>query len=58
MKFRIFIRKYKDRTLKIASITSCSNVTGIKTPIHEVAKIMHQHGLCFVDFAFLGLMSN
>jgi hypothetical protein len=19
---------------------------------------MHQHGLCFVDFAFLGLMSN
>ncbi|WP_282786725.1 aminotransferase class V-fold PLP-dependent enzyme [Flavobacterium croceum] len=44
--------KYKDRVLKIASITSCSNVTGIKTPYHEVAKIMHQHkGLCFVDFA-------
>lgn len=49
------LEKYKDRTLKIASITSCSNVTGIKTPYYEVAKIMHQHnGLCFVDFACSG----
>jgi selenocysteine lyase/cysteine desulfurase len=31
-------RKYKDRSFKIASITSCSNVTGIRTPYHEVAK--------------------
>ena len=47
--------KYKDRTTKIASITSCSNVTGIKTPYHEVAKLMHQNnGLCFVDFACSG----
>lgn len=46
------LEKYKDREVKIASITSCSNVTGIKTPYHEVAKMMHQHnGLCFVDFA-------
>lgn len=44
--------KYQDREVKIASITSCSNVTGIKTPYYEVAKLMHQHnGLCFVDFA-------
>ena len=49
------LEKYKDRTLKIASITSCSNVTGIKTPYYEVAKTMHQHnGLCFVDFACSG----
>ena len=49
------IEKYKNRPIKIASITSCSNVTGIKTPYHEVAKIMHQHnGLCFVDFACSG----
>jgi selenocysteine lyase/cysteine desulfurase len=48
----ILLEKYKDRSFKIASITSCSNVTGIRTPYHEVAKIMHQHhGLCFVDFA-------
>jgi selenocysteine lyase/cysteine desulfurase len=46
------IDKYRDREVKIASITSCSNVTGIKTPYHEVAKLMHQNnGLCFVDFA-------
>jgi selenocysteine lyase/cysteine desulfurase len=49
------IKKYKDRSVKIASITSCSNVTGIKTPYHEVAKLMHQNkGLCFVDFACSG----
>jgi len=46
------LEKYRDREVKIASITSCSNVTGIKTPYHEVAKLMHRHnGLCFVDFA-------
>jgi selenocysteine lyase/cysteine desulfurase len=46
------LEKYKDRTLKIASITSCSNVTGIRTPYYEVAKLMHQYnGVCFVDFA-------
>ncbi|NNM23483.1 MAG: aminotransferase class V-fold PLP-dependent enzyme, partial [Flavobacteriaceae bacterium] len=50
---RSLLEKYKDAsTLKIASITSCSNVTGIRTPYHEVAKLMHQNdGLCFVDFA-------
>jgi selenocysteine lyase/cysteine desulfurase len=43
---------YKDRKTKIAAITSCSNVTGIFTPYHQIAKLMHQHdGLCFVDFA-------
>ena len=46
------LKKYEDRTVKIASITSCSNVTGIATPYHEVAKLMHRNdGLCFVDFA-------
>lgn len=51
--------KYDHRTIKIASITSCSNVTGIKTPYHEVAKIMHQNkGLCFVDFACSGPYVN
>nr|WP_315244890.1 aminotransferase class V-fold PLP-dependent enzyme [uncultured Flavobacterium sp.] len=46
------LKKYESRTLKIGSFTACSNVTGIITPYHELAKIMHQHGgLCFVDFA-------
>ena len=52
---KILLDKYKDRNYKIASITSCSNVTGIKTPYHEVAKLMHQNnGVCFVDFACSG----
>jgi selenocysteine lyase/cysteine desulfurase len=51
----ILLEKYKDRAYKIASITSCSNVTGIKTPYHQVAKVMHRHkGICFVDFACSG----
>lgn len=50
--FKRLLEKYKDYTLKIASVTACSNVTGIQTPYHEIAKIMHQNnGVCFVDFA-------
>ncbi len=46
------LESYKDRCTKIASITSCSNVTGIRTPYYQVAEMMHKHnGLCFVDFA-------
>ena len=44
--------EYKDRKLKIGAFTACSNVTGIETPYHELAKIMHQNGgYCFIDFA-------
>lgn len=46
------LQKYKNRRLKIGSFTACSNVTGIVTPYHELAKIMHENGgYCFVDFA-------
>ena len=46
------IEDHKKCPIKIAAITGCSNVTGIRTPYHEIAKIMHQNnGLCFVDFA-------
>jgi selenocysteine lyase/cysteine desulfurase len=46
------LKKYSDRKNKIGSFTACSNVTGIFTPYHELARIMHKHGgLCFVDFA-------
>lgn len=46
------ILKYQYRKVKIAAVTSCSNVTGIMTPYHEMARIMHRHdGLIFVDFA-------
>ncbi len=50
--FEKIVKEYKDRPIKIAAITGCSNVTGIQTPYHEIAKLMHQNdGLCFVDFA-------
>jgi selenocysteine lyase/cysteine desulfurase len=40
------------RRIKIASVTAASNVTGIKTPYHEIARLMHKYaGRCFVDFA-------
>lgn len=46
------LEKYRDRPMKIASVTACSNVTGIQTPYYEIAKIMHEHGgFIFVDFA-------
>ncbi|MDG1528514.1 MAG: aminotransferase class V-fold PLP-dependent enzyme [Polaribacter sp.] len=50
--FGKLLEKYDDRMLKIASITAGSNVTGIKTKYHEIAKMIHaSNGLCFVDFA-------
>lgn len=46
------LEKFSDRKLKIGAFTSCSNVTGIRTPYHQLAKIMHQNdGYCFIDFA-------
>jgi len=46
------LEQYKDRTFKIGSFTACSNVTGILTPIHEMARLMHEYGgLVFVDYA-------
>lgn len=44
--------KYKDRKIKIGSFSACSNVTGVHTPYHKLARIMHENGgLCFIDFA-------
>jgi selenocysteine lyase/cysteine desulfurase len=46
------LKKYENRIFKIGSFSACSNVTGIHTPYHELAKIMHENGgFCFVDFA-------
>jgi len=46
------LKSYSDRHLKIASVTACSNVTGIETPYHAIARLMHEcGGFCFVDFA-------
>ena len=50
--FEEAIKKYSHRKLKIAAVTSCSNVTGIFTPYMEIAALIHANdGLCFADFA-------
>ena len=49
---RAELAKYRNRKMKIGSFTACSNVTGISTPYHQMARIMHENGgLCFIDFA-------
>ncbi|MEY4936813.1 MAG: hypothetical protein RIS64_3172 [Bacteroidota bacterium] len=46
------LERYKDRHTKIAAVTACSNVTGIQTPYHQIAAMLHRAGgWCFVDFA-------
>ncbi len=46
------LERYQDRKFKIGSFTACSNVTGVKTPYHQMAKLMHEYGgLAFIDFA-------
>jgi selenocysteine lyase/cysteine desulfurase len=43
---------HKDRHFKIGAFTACSNVTGVRTPFYQMARIMHEYGgLCFIDFA-------
>ncbi len=46
------LEEYRDRRTKIAAVTSCSNVSGLLTPYHAIAGLMHRAGgVCFVDFA-------
>jgi selenocysteine lyase/cysteine desulfurase len=49
---RAELEKYKDRKVKIGAFTACSNVTGIETPYHTMARLMHEYGgVAFIDFA-------
>jgi selenocysteine lyase/cysteine desulfurase len=44
--------KFKDRKHKIGAFTACSNVTGVFTPYHKMAALMHKYdGLVIIDFA-------
>ena len=46
------LKKHKDRPALFGSFTACSNVTGIETPYHDMARLMHKYGgWCFIDFA-------
>ncbi|MDA8692643.1 aminotransferase class V-fold PLP-dependent enzyme [Saprospiraceae bacterium] len=50
--YRKVLEENKHRKEIIAAVTSCSNVTGIFTPYHDIAEMIHEFGgLCFVDFA-------
>jgi selenocysteine lyase/cysteine desulfurase len=50
--FEKLLKTYKNRPLKIASVTACSNVTGLQPDYHRIASLIHQYqGYCFVDFA-------
>lgn len=50
--FRDLLEEYKDREFKIGSFSACSNVTGIITPYHKLAKMIHEYGgICLIDFA-------
>ena len=52
MQLDAILQRYRNRRWKIGSFTSCSNVTGIETPYHKLAAVMHKHrGYCFVDCA-------
>ncbi|KYD28955.1 Cysteine desulfurase [Geobacillus sp. B4113_201601] len=49
---RELLERYRHRPQKIGAFTACSNVTGLETPYHQLARLMHEYGgLCFVDFA-------
>lgn len=49
---RKLLEEYKDRQFKIGAFTACSNVTGVHTPYHDLAKIMHEYsGMVVIDFA-------
>ena len=46
------LHQYRDRPLRLGAFTACSNVTGIFTPIHAMAKLMHAAGgVVVVDYA-------
>ncbi len=46
------LHRYRHRPLKIGAFSACSNVTGIETPYHAMAKLMHRAGgVAVVDWA-------
>jgi len=46
------LKKHRHRPVKIGAFSACSNVTGIRVPVHELARIMHENsGICLVDYA-------
>ncbi|MDW8348373.1 MAG: aminotransferase class V-fold PLP-dependent enzyme [Bacteroidia bacterium] len=50
--FKFLLEKYSHRSLKIASVSGGSNVTGVIPDYYTIAEMIHEYGgYCFVDFA-------
>ena len=46
------LHQYRERPVKIGAFSACSNVTGVFTPYHAMAALMHRSGgVAFVDAA-------
>jgi selenocysteine lyase/cysteine desulfurase len=46
------LHEYRDRPVKIGAFSACSNVTGIFTPYHAMARLMHRAGgVALIDFS-------
>jgi selenocysteine lyase/cysteine desulfurase len=46
------LHQYRDRAVKIGAFSACSNVTGIMTPYHEMARRVRKvGGISIIDFA-------
>jgi selenocysteine lyase/cysteine desulfurase len=46
------LHRYRDRPLRIGAFSACSNVTGVFTPYHAMAKLVHRAGgVAFIDCA-------
>jgi len=46
------LHQYRDRAVKIGAFSACSNVTGIITPYHEMARrVRKAGGISIIDFA-------
>lgn len=49
------LKLYASRPVKIGAFSAASNVTGIRPPYRELARIIHRHGgIALVDFAAAG----
>lgn len=52
---RAALESHADRPLRIGSFSAASNVTGLATPVDDVARLLHAHGaLSFWDYAAAG----
>jgi len=46
------LHQYRERPVKIGAFSACSNVTGVFTPYHAMAALMHRAGgVAFVDWS-------